>query len=35
MPTCFDNASGGMGVHYVKGVDEKVSTTTPEAMVYG
>jgi len=34
MPTCFDSASGGMGVHYVKGVDDKVDALTPEAMVY-
>jgi len=34
MPTCFDSASGGMGVHYVKGVDDKVDPLTPEAMVY-
>jgi len=34
MPTCFDNTAGGMGVHYVKGVDATVDPLTPEAMVY-
>lgn len=33
-PTCFDNAAGGMGVHYVKGVDGVVDASVPEAMVY-
>ena len=33
-PTCFDNDAGGMGVHYVKGVDEVVDALAPEAMVY-
>jgi hypothetical protein len=33
-PSCFDNATGGMGVHYVKGIDDKVSPTQPEALVY-
>ena len=33
-PTCFDNAAGGMGVHYVKGIDADVTANVPEAMVY-
>jgi hypothetical protein len=36
-PTCFDNASGGMGVHYVDFgnlADPTVNVETPEAMVY-
>ena len=33
-PTCFDSAAGGMGVHYVKGIDGNVDATDPEAMVY-
>jgi len=34
MPTCFDDTSGGMGVHYVQGVDATVDPLKPEAMVY-
>jgi hypothetical protein len=34
-PTCFDNVqNGGMGVHYVKGIDEDLDPSAPEAMVY-
>ena len=34
-PTCFDSDEfGGMGVHYVKGIDETVNPNEPEAMVY-
>ncbi|MEO6124152.1 MAG: hypothetical protein ABIR32_10625 [Ilumatobacteraceae bacterium] len=33
-PTCFDNHVGGMGVHYVKGIDGIVDPTHPEALVY-
>lgn len=33
-PTCFSGAAGGMGVHYVKDIDEKVIPTEPEALVY-
>jgi hypothetical protein len=34
-PTCFDNSEkGGMGVHYVKGIDDQLDPTAPEAMVY-
>jgi hypothetical protein len=33
-PTCFDDPSGGMGVHYVKGIDGTVDLERPEALVY-
>lgn len=33
-PTCFDDAAGGMGVHYVKGIDGDVNANDPEAVVY-
>ena len=33
-PTCFDHAAGGMGVHYVKGIDATLDPLQPEAMVY-
>jgi hypothetical protein len=33
-PTCFDSASGGMGVHYVNFIDGDVSMKQPEALVY-
>ena len=33
-PTCFDDPAGGMGVHYVKGIDGVVDVTHPEALVY-
>lgn len=33
--TCFDDdVMGGMGVHYVRNVDEKVDAADPEALVY-
>ena len=32
--TCFENEAGGMGVHYVRNIDETVVATDPEAMVY-
>ena len=32
--TCFESESGGMGVHYVRNIDDSVSVTDPEAMVY-
>ncbi len=32
--TCFENEAGGMGVHYVRNIDDSVSHTDPEAMVY-
>jgi hypothetical protein len=32
--TCFDNEAGGMGIHYVRNIDDTVSATDPEAMVY-
>ena len=33
-PTCFDDPTGGMGVHYVKGIDETLNRDQPEALVY-
>lgn len=33
-PTCFDNPAGGMGVHYVRGIDGTIDLQQPEAMVY-
>jgi len=32
--TCFESEAGGMGVHYVRNIDDTVSATDPEAMVY-
>lgn len=32
--TCFEGETGGMGVHYVRNIDETISATDPEAMVY-
>lgn len=32
--TCFDSPTGGMGVHYVRNIDEKVDYKDPEALVY-
>jgi len=34
VPTCFDHAGGGMGVHYVRNVDDVTDALDPEAMVY-
>ncbi|MGI9641607.1 MAG: hypothetical protein ACR2N9_02370 [Acidimicrobiia bacterium] len=34
VPTCFDSDAGGMGVHYVKGIDDVVNPLEPEALVY-
>ena len=34
-PTCFDSDRGGMGVHYVRNVDDITDATDPEALVYG
>jgi len=33
-PTCFESETGGMGVHYVRNVDDVVDHRDPEAMVY-
>ncbi len=33
-PTCFDGPEGGMGVHYVKGIDGTIDASEPEALVY-
>jgi len=32
--TCFDNPDGGMGVHYVRNIDDVLDPTDPEALVY-
>jgi hypothetical protein len=32
--TCFDSASGGMGIHYVRNIDGVVDALDPEALVY-
>jgi hypothetical protein len=34
VPTCFDSADGGMGVHYVRHIDDILEAKDPEAMVY-
>lgn len=34
VPTCFENDAGGMGVHYVRNVDEVTDALDPEGMVY-
>lgn len=34
VPTCFDSDRGGMGVHYVRNVDDTTDATDPEALVY-
>lgn len=34
VPTCFDNEAGGMGVHYVRNVDDVTDANDPEALVY-
>ena len=33
-PTCFDHDGMGMGVHYVRHIDDVVDPLDPEAMVY-
>jgi hypothetical protein len=33
-PTCFDSPDGGMGVHYVRNIDETLDARDPEALVY-
>jgi len=32
--TCFDSPDGGMGVHYVRNIDDVLDPTDPEALVY-
>lgn len=34
LDVCFDDASGGMGYHYLKGVDATLDPLAPEALVY-
>jgi hypothetical protein len=33
-PSCFDDPAGGMGVHYVEGIDGTIDMLHPEALVY-
>lgn len=33
-PTCFESEAGGMGVHYVRNIDDVANATDPEALVY-
>jgi hypothetical protein len=32
--TCFDSPDGGMGVHYVRNIDDVLDPIDPEALVY-
>ena len=32
--TCFDSPDGGMGVHYVRNIDDVLDPKDPEALVY-
>lgn len=32
--TCFDSATAGMGVHYVRNIDDHLDPADPEALVY-
>jgi hypothetical protein len=32
--TCFDSPAGGMGVHYVRNIDDVLDPGDPEALVY-
>jgi hypothetical protein len=34
LDVCFDDAQGGMGIHYLKGVDADLDPLAPEALVY-
>lgn len=34
VPTCFDSPDGGMGVHYVRNIDDTLDKNDPEALVY-
>lgn len=34
LDVCFDSPDGGMGIHYLKGVDDKLDARRPEALVY-
>lgn len=31
---CFDSPTGGMGIHYLKGIDAQLDPLAPEALVY-
>jgi hypothetical protein len=34
VPTCFDSPDGGMGVHFVRHIDDVLDENDPEALVY-
>jgi hypothetical protein len=34
LDVCFDSSEGGMGYHYVKGIDAHLDPLAPEALVY-
>jgi hypothetical protein len=34
VPTCFDSPDGGMGVHFVRHIDDVLDPNHPEALVY-
>ena len=34
VPTCFDSPDGGMGVHFVRHIDDVLDGHDPEALVY-
>lgn len=34
LDVCFEDASGGMGYHYTKGIDAELDPLAPEALVY-
>ena len=34
LDVCFDDPDGGMGIHYLKGVDAHLDPLAPEALVY-
>ncbi len=34
LDVCFESASGGMGIHYLKGIDATLDPLAPEALVY-
>jgi hypothetical protein len=34
LDVCFEDESGGMGIHYLKGIDAELDPLAPEALVY-
>lgn len=34
LDVCFDDSTGGMGLHYLKGIDATLDPHAPEALVY-